>query len=112
MGSLSLPSLNAIPFGHDAIVPLRTIEAALVGAATMAQQPLGGLVEIVRQGGGIGHVGKHGAQLRQAAAGVGPLRPAAEAMDGGLEEPLVAWPALLTRQVLPRVGQQVPWACA
>ncbi len=54
----------------------------------MAEHPLGGLVEIVRLQGDIGHVGKHGAELRQVPAGVGPLRPAGEAMDGGLEEPV------------------------
>ena len=53
----------------------RTIEVALVGAATMAEHPLAGLVEIVRLRGDIGHVGKHGTQLRQVPAGVGPLRP-------------------------------------
>jgi hypothetical protein len=55
------------------------------------------LVEIVRLRGDIGHVGKHGAELRQAPAGlrraevasatqagVGPLRPTGEALDGEL----------------------------
>lgn len=73
---------------HPGQFQQRTIEAALVGAATMAEHPLGGLVEIVRLQGDIGHVGKHGAELRQVPAGVGPLRPAGEAMDGGLEEPV------------------------
>jgi hypothetical protein len=66
----------------------RTIEVALVGAVPMAEHPLGGLVEIVRLWSDIGHVGKHGAELRQVSTGIGPLRPAGEAMDGGFEEPV------------------------
>ena len=54
----------------------------------MPEHPLAGMVEIVGLRGDIGHVGKHGAELRQVPSGVSPLRPPTETKDSGLEEPI------------------------